>query len=195
MRRITPSMIKACSSDVLSEEEWGCVLVFLEFAQDVARMMMVSKRVGRNAIHFAFQERSRLKWGIKELTLSIASTLRMAHLERVWEGVRLVPIDRRNDRDEATHSEIYIFRDDPPFLIGRRSDNNFVETVSRFHMIVSPLSDPCQESCLRVEVTGKNGVYFRRREYEQGSKFLLRIGDEMEVVHGTGIWFKADYIA
>ena len=127
----------------------------------------------------------------------MSSTYARAHVERVWYGIRLTSL-LTSDSAREKFPSVVVLRSEGRGVVGRTYGNEFPDRyVSRRQLVVELLSpDEHSEDNLmgHMYVTGQNPTLYRGRSTCQGSYVSLYLGDLIELVEHTGIFYRVEYL-
>ena len=129
--------------------------------------------------------------------IPMSSTHAMAHVERVWHGIRMTSL-MTTDSERQKFPSVVVLRSEGRGVVGRKTGSEFPDRyVSRRQLVVELVaSDQRLEHNLmgHMYVTGQNPTLYRGRIMCQGSYISIYLGDVIELVEQTGIVYRVDYL-
>lgn len=181
----------SCRWETLPEDVWVSILTQLPTANDVCRLMAVHRIIDTDLVRDALAIRMCVLSGKKSFRIPAGPTRYMAHHERVWSGVRMHAVGGNH------HASMDVTKD---LVLGRRNRtcNIISRYVSRRHLEVSRDIELLYPDTLTVTVHGINGVLYSYNgkivTYEQGERFVAKIGSVIELVPLSGVRYRISYV-
>lgn len=201
-------------ADLLPNDLWQLVFQFLPLARDVVRLRFVcrgfAKGTDNDPVHASLQARIGRLYGPKHgIRLNRwGDTLAMAHPERAWHGLYMQAFsDPARPAPPMKHKDLRVTRLDTASSIVGRSATLGLDIVSpeisRNHILVGILHSPRMvwEGYIGwVNVLGLNGVEILEGEdgeagfVDHGDGFLVYPGMQIELVRGSNVCYRFDYL-
>ena len=184
MRVGSDYMLRFCTFDILIH-----ISMFLFFVQDVCTLKQVCRYFGTDIIRHILSNRLR-HIGLMCM-LRPGPTAIMTHIERAWQGVRLVSLS-------GSECKI-ILREDHCRVLGRKMDDDLYnhQLVSRHHALITLASGALEfekRGFCKVTVLGLNGLVINKRCFPQGAERMLYLNDKIELGSTSRVFYRIDYI-
>ena len=183
-------------SNIISSDLWIYLCTTFFFVHDVCRLRLICKIFSTQLVHSCLSFRMKHLTGM-HVPIPISNTHAMAHVERVWHGIRMTSL-LTSDSAREKFPSIVVLRSEGRGVVGRIHGNEFPDRyVSRRQLVVELLSpDEHLEDNLmgHMYVTGQNPTLYRGRSMCQGSYVSIYLGDIIELVEHTGTVYRVDYL-
>lgn len=127
----------------------------------------------------------------------MSSTHAMAHVERVWNGIRMTSL-LTSDSGREKFPSVVVLRSEGRGIVGRKHGAEYPDRyVSRRQLVVELVApgEHLEDNLMgHMHVTGQNPTLYRGRVLSQGSYVPIFLGGVIELVEHTGIMFRVEYL-
>ena len=183
-------------NNILSSDLWVYLCTMFFFVHDVCRLRLVCKMFSTSFVNSCLSHRMRHITGMC-VPIPMSNTHAMAHVERVWHGIRLTSL-LTSDSARERFPSVVVLRSEGRGIVGRKQGSGVPDRyVSRRQLVVERLSpDEQLEYNLmgHMYVTGQNPTLYKGRSMCQGSYIPIYLGDIIELVENTGIVYRVEYL-